>query len=196
MHDDLFVIALALIFGCVLAWGFTVLPREQWQILASIPIARDGRGGWHGLNLTWYGVLSASANVIGTALSLVLLEALQIPLGMALCLVATTLAVSVPAAKWVARLVEKKRSTFTVAGASLLGFSLGPWIAWAHLRFWPGLSADSSLLVIPTFACMCAGYGSATVRPMCCSTVWLLLRQAVKRARAIEAAGAWRRLRV
>ena len=73
MHDDLFVIVLALIFGGVLAWGFTVLPREQWQILASIPIARDGRGGWHGLNLTWYGVLSASANVIGTALALVLL---------------------------------------------------------------------------------------------------------------------------
>ncbi|MBK9137950.1 MAG: prolipoprotein diacylglyceryl transferase [Verrucomicrobia bacterium] len=156
--EDLFVVGLGLVFGGVLTWGFRVLPGERWQILASVPRDRDEAGGWRGLNLTWYGVLSATANVVGTALALVLLTALGIPLAAALSMTAVTLALSVPGARWLARLVEKKSSTFTVAGASLLGFTFGPWIVWTHLQWFPGLPSEAPSWTVPALAALGTAY--------------------------------------
>jgi len=158
MIENLFVFGLAVLCGSYLAWGFRVLPRARWQILASIPSAPDGSGGWHGLNLTWYGVLSATANLLGTALALVLLASLGLPIVAAMAIAGLTLAVSVPAARWLARVVERRRSTFTVAGASLIGFTLAPWIIWLHLRLLPGRPSEATLLAIPACASLAAGY--------------------------------------
>ena len=107
-------------------WGFTVLPGEKWQILASVPESRTGQGEWKGINYTWYGLLIANAVLIAVAVLLVLLGADGVPpLGTAI-LAAAMLCCCVPSARLVARIVEKKSHTFTVGGAVFVGILITP----------------------------------------------------------------------
>jgi hypothetical protein len=108
-------------------WACKTLPAESWQILAAIPIAKDAAGQWRGMNLTYYGLLTANAAVAATALLFVLMTGLGVPVYGTIAIVAAELALCVPAAKLVARLVEKKACTFTIAGACFVGLVTAPW---------------------------------------------------------------------
>jgi len=134
MQTELFVFSLAT--GCAAAvwYGHTYLPQERWQILASVPVRKDSEGRWEGVNITWYGVLIATAKVCGAGLALTLLTGMGIPLPVVLATVALILGASLPAAKIVAKFVERRQSTFTVAGASCVGFTISPWIVFGLAR--------------------------------------------------------------
>ena len=107
-------------------WGFTVLPGEKWQIVASAPLSKIEYGKWKGINFTWYGLLTANAYLVAVAVLLVLLGAVGIPpLGTAI-LAAAILCCCVPASRLVARIVEKKKHTFTVGGAVFVGILITP----------------------------------------------------------------------
>lgn len=128
MSNELFLLGLALGCALLLTWGFKVLPREHWQILATLPLRRNADGSWQGLNLTWYGLLTANAYLAAVALLLVLLGALAVPLTDVLLVAALLLGLCVPASRLVARIVEGKAHTFTVGGAVFVGLLAAPWI--------------------------------------------------------------------
>jgi hypothetical protein len=119
------VVTLALGLGCtsLLVWGFLVLPRERWQIIATAPLEREG-DAWRGLNLTWYGALSATAYLVAAVVFLALMGAVGVPVLLAATLTVGMLAVCVPASSVIALVVEKKAHTFTVGGASFTGLLL------------------------------------------------------------------------
>ena len=64
MNSLWFCLGAALFFTVFFAWGFRVLPREDWQFLAILPKKRLSDGVWEGQNLTFYGVFNAVAHVI------------------------------------------------------------------------------------------------------------------------------------
>lgn len=126
MIDVLFVGVLsAALFG-LLAWGVKTLPAERWQMMAAVPLAKNGNGEWRGLNLTYYGFFSATASVFGVALTIVLLSSVGTPLLTVGVVIATMLVICVPASEVTARVIEGKRNTFTIAGAAFLGAILLP----------------------------------------------------------------------
>jgi hypothetical protein len=125
--NESFVFILAMLCTVVIIWACRTLPAEDWQILAAVPVAKDEDGRWRGVNLTYYGAITASAAVAAVALLCVLLTAIRVPLLGILALVAGELALCLPAAKLIARVVEKKPCTFTVSGASFVGILLAPW---------------------------------------------------------------------
>lgn len=102
------------------------LPGERWQILATVPMKRVGDCSWHGINLTWYGFILATAVVAASLLFLVLMVSLQIPVWESVVVVLILLAICLPASKQVARIVEKKKHTLTVGGASFIGLLAAP----------------------------------------------------------------------
>ena len=107
-------------------WGFRYLPGEKWQIMASIPVFKTEQGEWSGVNLTWYGLLTANAYMVAVAVLLVLMGAVGVPpMGTAI-LAAALLCCCVPASRLVARVVEKKAHTFTVGGAVFVGIIITP----------------------------------------------------------------------
>jgi hypothetical protein len=128
MANDVFLLGVALLSTWLLAWGFRTLPREGWQIVAAVPLIKEESDRWHGLNLTYYGVFHASATVAGAAMMLVLLGAVRVPLPAAGIMASLLLMCCIPASSLVARIVERKRATFTVAGAVFVGILLGPWL--------------------------------------------------------------------
>ncbi len=126
MINVVFVAALASALLGALTWGIRTLPAERWQMIAAVPMAKNGNGEWQGLNLTFYGFFSATASTFGVALMIVLLAAIGTPLLTAAAVIATVMAICVPASKVLARVIEGKRNTFTIAGAAFVASLILP----------------------------------------------------------------------
>lgn len=108
-------------------WGFRVLPGERWQILATVPIRKSGPDNeWSGINLTWYGLLSANAYLAAVVVLLVLLGSVGVSPEVVAVLTTALLLCCVPASRLVARIVERKAHTFTVGGATFVGLLIAP----------------------------------------------------------------------
>lgn len=157
MTDYLFIGAASLIFAALFLWGFRVLPGERWQMLAAVPLRKEDQGHWRGLNLTFYGFLLAGATVIATLYGLILLvsTAMYLPGVMAVFLL--IFAVSLPASKILARIVEKKLHTFTVGGAFFSGLLVAPWAIMA-VNLALGLAGLPELNVLVVLAALAISY--------------------------------------
>jgi hypothetical protein len=126
MIDVIFVTTLAAALFRALLWGIRTLPAERWQMIAAVPITKGSDGAWQGLNLTFYGFFSATASAFGVSLVIVLLSSVGTPLVAVAAVIATMLGICVPASKLVARVIEGKRNTFTIAGAAFLASLILP----------------------------------------------------------------------
>jgi prolipoprotein diacylglyceryltransferase len=153
MSDELFILLLLLICSLLLIWGFRVLPRDGWQMLASLPIKPLGNGQWQGLNLTWYGLLTANAYLAAVTMLIILLGAAGVPLAGVMVFSVLMLALCVPASRLVARLVEGKAHTFTVGGAVFVGIVAAPWLVLLVNRL-----SDYQLPVLTTLAAVGIAY--------------------------------------
>jgi hypothetical protein len=127
MENLVFLLALTVICGALLYQGCRYLPQERWQVLASVPVRQES-GGWQGVNLTYYGVLTANAYVMALLMLIILLRAVAIDLTPLLVLAVLLLGICVPASRWVAKVVEGKAHTFTVGGAVFVGIVVAPWL--------------------------------------------------------------------
>lgn len=123
------MLGLVLFLSALTGWGFKFLPNEKWQVLGTVPIGKTPDGKWRGLNLTYYGVFNGVAVVVAVAIMMVILGAIETPFALVILFIAFTGVLAAPAAKIVARIVEKKPSTLTVGGASFVGIIAAPWIA-------------------------------------------------------------------
>jgi hypothetical protein len=170
MTIELFIISLAIILGACFAWAFNNLTRERWQIIAAVPMAKSESGAWRGLNLTFYGFFQAAANVFAVAMIFVLLGAINVPANCVFVLISALFAVCWPSSRLIARAVEKKPYTFTVAGAVFVGAAVAPWLIYlinATMSGWLG----GGLPVIPTLAAGAIAYafGESIGRLACIS---------------------------
>ena len=171
MLHEMFVLLLALLLAPPFVWAFRTLPRERWQIMASVPVSRSASGRWVGVNFTYYGLLIASAFLLGLATYLLLLSSVGISLGVALGAAALIFVCSLPAARGVAWLVEGKRTTLTVSGGSFVALLVSPiaiWLAvWAVGRH--GESMGEVLIPMMAALSVAAVLGEGTGRLACIS---------------------------
>ena len=114
MLETVALCSVSILLILYLRWGFSSLPEEKWQILATLPAAKTGSHRWRGRNLTWYGLLTANAYLVAVAVFLALMGSVGVSTHGALLLVTSLLGCCVPASRLVARIVEKKAHTFTV----------------------------------------------------------------------------------
>ena len=157
MNATLFVLGLALLLFPMMAWGFKTLPGEKWQIMASLPKWKREHGDWRGLNLTWYGILSANAYTFAVMVFVVLMGALDAPMEGVIMVVVALLALCIPASTLVARIIEKKAYTLTVGGASFVGIVTAPWVITAVNR-WAGGEMGFTVPVLATMAAASTAY--------------------------------------
>ncbi len=145
------------VLGLLLVWGFINLPRERWQMLAVIPLKKNKNGVWQGINLTYYGFFLATSQLLAVILLLFLLGAAHLPFSAILLVTAIILAVCIPAARIVAILVEKKRHSFTIGGASFVGILLAPWCILLVEKIMTRFT-DCNLPMLPMMAAMAVAY--------------------------------------
>ena len=170
MWDEAFVFLLFVMFLFLIRWAFATLPREGWQIMASVPLSKKESGEWVGMNLTYYGVFVAVSCVLAVAVFLFLLAAIGCPARTSIVAVALILGLCIPASSFIARVVEQKRHTLTVGGASFLGILLAPWLVWGvNVAFTS--EASGCGIMLPAVAAMSVAYafGEGTGRLACIS---------------------------
>ncbi len=131
MTNLVFIFSWAAAIAVMFAWSFRHLPEERWQFVGTIPTRKSPDGAFDGINLTYYGLLNANAYILASIVALVLLGAMGIGLGDSALILVAVLGICMPAAKITARIVEKKRYTFSVGGASFVGIVVVPWVAMA-----------------------------------------------------------------
>ena len=127
--------------GSILIFGLRILPRENMQILASVPVRRRPDGLWQGVNLTWYGAMQMTGMVCAVALALMLAGSAAVPMGKVVFMLAVLLAVALPAARLLALIVERRSGTFTVGGAVFAATVLLPWVAQLGDAWFGGIQA-------------------------------------------------------
>jgi prolipoprotein diacylglyceryltransferase len=153
MSDELFVGLLSGVLLAVLVWGFRTLPGERWQILAVLPKSKREDLSWNGLNLTYYGFFTANAYALSVAVVMLLLGSLSMPWESILLLTITLLGLCIPASRFIAWIVEKKKHTMTVGGASFVGILTAPWVVWIMNE-----TGDSHLNGMAICAALCIAY--------------------------------------
>ena len=131
MNNMIFLCVTALFLTLAFNWGFRNLTGERWQVLASVPTARNEDGSWKCLTFTYYGFFSACSYAFALMMFSVLTGSLGLPPYTLLLYIFPVLLVCVPASRIVAALVEGKSTTFTVGGAAFVGVLTGPWITLA-----------------------------------------------------------------
>ncbi len=156
MYEVVFVLSLGVVFISLLGWAFKALPQENWQILATVPLTKQGPQNWKGLNLTYYGLFIAIATVISVSILLVLTSAVLVPITLTFLVVAFVLLIGLVASRAVASLVEHKPHTFTIAGACFAGVFTVPPIVFILDRFI--IPEQNHLPVIPVLASLAIAY--------------------------------------
>ena len=129
MSGNYILLIFTIFCGLYILLGMKVLGGERWQIAAAVPLTKDTDGEWRGINLTWYGILTANAYVVAVAVAICLLGAVQAPMLACALLIVAMLAICVPSSRIVAGIVEGKANTFTVGGAVFVGTIVAPWLA-------------------------------------------------------------------
>jgi len=157
MTDLIFLATTGFLLSILLFWGFRHLPGERWQMLAVIPNTKKDGHLWQGTNLTYYGFFIATSQLLSLALLIILLGAMDISLPGTLLATTMVLAVSVPAARIVAILVERKLHTFTIGGASFVGMILAPFCIVGAREMLNGF-ITCHLPLIPVMAAMAIAY--------------------------------------
>ncbi|AOY58233.1 MULTISPECIES: prolipoprotein diacylglyceryl transferase family protein [Desulfococcus] len=169
MTDELFILGLTLLLTLVFSWGFKTLPSERWQILAVLPRLKHA-GGWQGENLTFYGLFNANAYGLSVVIFIILMGSVGAPLVAVLAVTATLLGVCIPASRTVAGIVEKKRYTFTIGGASFVGILIAPWlVAGANLALRPWVQTPIDIMIFMAALTVSYAFGEGVGRLACIS---------------------------
>ncbi len=151
--DDFIPFFLILFFFFLLFWwAFKTLPQERWQILATLPVQKGEETKWTGLNLTYYGVFTACSVTFSVWMFAILESSHGVTTVIIFEHMFILLGLTVPSAKIVARLVEKKPSTFTIGGASFVGMMAAPLVILilnaVHPDHWPRIPMVPSMAAL------------------------------------------------
>ena len=155
MENRTFLLILSGLLTALFAWAFPRLHRKEWQFLAAVPVEEEGPGGsWRGMNLTFYGFFVATANAVALMLYIVLVSAAGLEIKTVFLLTGATFLICLPGARIIAGLVEGKKNTFTVAGASFAGLMTFPLVVWLI----NAVVAGPLVPILPAFAGLTASY--------------------------------------
>jgi prolipoprotein diacylglyceryltransferase len=165
-----FLLIITLVCAGGLSWGFVILPRENFQFIASVPLTRDPNGHWRALNLTWYGVLTAASVTCASFMFLVLCGAAGLDHTLLVVVGLGILSAALPASRLVARLVEGKLHTFTIGGAVFVAFALSPaLVALANHTVGRWVGHELPLLPVLGAAAIAYAFGEGLGRLACVS---------------------------
>ena len=150
-----FLAAIGIFLALILTAGFTFLPGERFQFIASVPSGKRKKDYSSGKNLTWYGLITAFSVTASSALFCTLASSYGFALKTCLLFIGSILLIALPASKIIAFIVEKRKGTITVGGAAFAAIAVSPAAAYLALK----LSADgNSESIMPLLAAIGCSY--------------------------------------
>ncbi|MGP0630596.1 prolipoprotein diacylglyceryl transferase family protein [Nitrospina sp. 32_T5] len=155
--NRIFFAGMVLFSAVYLYMGCKYLPRERFQFLAVIPVRKREDGSWESLNLTYYGLLTATALGLGVMMFFTLSTGAGAALDSSLLFLTLVVGAGLFAARVFSQWVEGKQHTFTTQGAFWAGGALALPVL-GLINALPGHFQIDSLPMLPVFAALTVGY--------------------------------------
>ena len=167
MTYEVFVGIFILIIAILFYLSFRFLPGEQWQFAAIIRIRQTPAGGWQGLNLTYYGVLIATASLVAAFVLILLMLSIGLAFWQAIIVALFLPLLGLPVSAYLARWIDGKPHTYTIGGAFFASFFVMPPVLHLLNYLWPGFDGP----VLPIMATLAIAYcfGEGVGRLACIS---------------------------
>lgn len=165
--EILFIFIIAVISFCMIFFGSVNLTKEKWQMMAAVPITKNKDNTWKSRPITYYGFFSAFSYTFATTLYLVLANSVFNSYKMTIAAGLPILAICIPASKLIALIVEKRKNTFTIGGASFLGFITAP--LWLYILKNHLISNDFSITAALSSIIIAYCFGEGLGRLACIS---------------------------
>lgn len=126
MENFIFIAFYTLFLVFLTYFGIKYFPNENYQVLFVVPVKKYKNKKWYGINITYYGLISAVSYTFATFTFLVLAKSYHISSQIIIISVVLILICCMPASKFMARIIEKKKNTFTISGAAFIGSIFSP----------------------------------------------------------------------
>lgn len=126
MINLIFSVTLCSVLLIIYFFAFRYLPEERWQVFASIPVHKNSNGRWKGVNITYYGIILSTGYVLAVLLFFILAASAGETWSTIGGVTIGIMALFIPAAKVMAYIVERKKNTITIGGASFVMFIAAP----------------------------------------------------------------------
>ena len=126
MENLIFIAIIGIVFMGIAVWGIIFLPGEKWQMMAAIPEKKNPDNSWISTPVTFYGFFSGLAYSLAAGIYLILSLSVFENYKTVFMTGVPVLFACIPASKIIALIVEKKKHTFTIGGASFFGFATAP----------------------------------------------------------------------
>ncbi|MGE4519010.1 MAG: prolipoprotein diacylglyceryl transferase [Desulfobacteraceae bacterium] len=155
MELIVFIFITGIISFALMYAGFKFLPLEKWQMMGAYPLKKEADGNWSARPLTFYGFISGFAYMVGVFIYLLLSLSILNDYKSVFIAGVPVLFACIPASRLIARIVENKKHTFTIGGASFFGFIIAPfWFLMAEKLIFHNLDFP----VIPLMCAMIIAY--------------------------------------
>ncbi len=101
----------------IILWGLKNFHKDNYQFLVVIPYKKLKDNVYRGLNITFYGIITAFSYTVSVFIFISLIKLIEFPEEGAYFLVIVILVVGFPSSKILAYLIENRKNTLTVGGA-------------------------------------------------------------------------------
>ncbi|MCX7987914.1 MAG: prolipoprotein diacylglyceryl transferase [Thermodesulfovibrio sp.] len=152
----------------LLFFGLKNFHKDDFQFLATIPYRRSENGTYQGINLTFYGLITAISCLLSTFLFISLLKIINFPEIGTYLILTLILVVGIPSSKILATIIEGRKNTLTIGGAVFISGLISLPITWLVLTYLD-LSLDKFLLPIITAISISYAFGEGIGRLACLS---------------------------
>lgn len=163
-------LGLALALGTFFLFMSRSLACPGRQFIATMPRGDISQDGIRGTNLTTYGALIAMGLMAGATLMVFLLGTTAMPMIPAGITCVSVLSAALISARTMAKIIERKRFTFTVGGAFAVCLAIAPWLAACIRSLWIASGGSAyPLIVLLTALALAYVLGEAIGRLACLS---------------------------
>jgi len=128
MTEIIFFLALGIFLIGMFYLAFRKFPGERWQIFAAVPVKKLDGDRWKALNITYYGILTATGFLMAVVMILIMSSSEGYETPAIAGILGAILLFFAPSARLMAWIVEGKKHTITIGGAVFVMVVLAPWI--------------------------------------------------------------------
>lgn len=108
------------VFILIIIWGLKNFSKDEFQFFCAIPYKKIEENTYDGINITFYGIISALSCSASVFLFLILIKFLNFPIKLAYFILITIFLTGLFASKALAYLIEKRKNTLTIGGATFV----------------------------------------------------------------------------
>lgn len=137
-------------------WGLKNLHKDEYQFFAVIPYKKLCEDKYEGINITFYGIISALSTTISVFIFLNLIKIINFPIDKAYFILFIIFTIGIFSSKIVAYIIEHRKNTLTIGGSIFISGMIAAPVIYFIIKFFK----IQELYFLPVFSILSTAYVS------------------------------------